>query len=575
MASSCRNLRWLVLSCAPVVLCSRLAFAAEEDASVKQSLTAQIDLRIDERLKTEWKLSPAERCSDAEFIRRVYLDLTGATPDISSVRQFLADTSAQKREALIDRLLSGDLYARHMATVFDVMLMERRPDKYVTADEWRPWLARSFAENKPLNVLVAEILGADGVDNEQRPAAKFYLDRAVEKDTLVKDIGRLFLGMNLQCAQCHNHPDIDSYLHQHYHGLAAFVAGSKTFRQKDGTFVLQEVALREVEFASVFEPDATQKTGPRLLDAIMDVPEFPEGEEYVEKPSRTVRSVPKFSLRKLLSERLPSKETPEFSRNMANRLWAMMMGRGLVHPLDMHHAGNPASHPELLQNLADHFAATDFDVRELLRGIALSHAYQRTSFIPADVDPDDVPVESYAVANLKGLSPEQLFESLLVGTQSAAVLEKQIDEALAEEDATSESSEKSEEEVTEDQIAAARRQKRQERIAEFVSVFGSVPGQAEEGFAASLPQALFLANSETVANWIPARDGNLAEQLVGVSNTDAAAEELFLSILSRYPTDDERELVKDTIKDAGSAKPQKIAALIWSLIASAEFRLNH
>ncbi len=532
------------------------------------ALHTRIDHRIEARLASG-SVKAAERCSDADFVRRVYLDLSGVIPDPQQAYAFIQSKDLNKREKLVDQLLGSSAYPQHMATVFDVMLMERRPDKYVTTPEWRDYLAQSFAEDKPLNVLVSEILGADGVDEQLRPAAKFYLDRAVEKDTLVRDMGRLFLGVNLQCAQCHDHPDIDDYLHQHYHGLSVFVAGSKTFKQPDGKFVLQEVVMREVEFASVFDPEATKKTGPRLIDALMEVPEFAEGEEYVEKPSRTVRSVPKFSLRKLLSERLPSGETPEFSRNMANRLWAMMMGRGLVHPLDMHHSDNPPSHPDLLDDLALSLATTNYDVKAFLHEVALSNAYQRSSEIPASMDPADVPIDSYAVANMKGLSPEQLFESLLAATRASGVLELQIDDALSDET--------TEPDLVDDQmVIEARLKKRAERVAEFVAVFGSVPGQPQGEFAASLPQALFLANSETLSAWVPPQLGNLAERLIGLVEPEAVGCELYLSVLSRLPTSEEQVIVQELL-DACEPDDRKetVATLIWSVLASAEFRLNH
>lgn len=541
-----------------------------------------IDQHIDAAL-TEQKLTAADPASDSEFLRRVYLDLTGTIPDSKTARAFIKDADAQKRTELIDQLLASENYATHMATVFDVMLMERRPDKYVTTPEWRTFLAASFEANKPLNALVAEILGADGVDEKLRPAAKFYLDRAVAKDVLVRDIGRLFLGVDLQCAQCHDHPEIDDYLHQHYHGLSVFVAGSKTFKQPDGKFVLQEVVMREVEFASVFEPDKTNKTGPRLLDALMEVPEVKEGEEYVEKPSRTVRSVPKFSLRKLLAERLPSEETPEFSRAMANRLWAMLMGRGIVHPLDMHHSDNPPSHPELLNELAIRLSSTKYDVKASLRDMTLSATYQRSSFIPDGVDPETLPAGSFAVANMKGLTPEQLFESLLVGTQASAVLEQQIDEALTEEAAAAaakaaenpDADKPATVEPDAKKIAEARRVKRAARVTEFVTMFGSVPGQPEVEFAASLPQALFLANSETLSGWVPAKLSNLTEQLTGLDDSTKIADELYLSVLSRMPEDDERTLVKEHLGVGTADRPKAVAVLVWSLLASAEFRLNH
>ena len=393
-----------------------------------------------------------------------------------------------------------------MAESFDVMLMERRPDKYVTRPEWHTYLSASFAKNKPLDVLMREILGSDGSVPELRPAAKFFLDRAVDKDLLVRDIGRLMLGMDMQCAQCHDHPDINDYLHYHYHGLSVFVAGSKIFKQPDGTMGLQETALREVEFVSVFDPDTTKKTGPRLLEALMEVPEYEQGEEYLEKPSRTVRSVPKFSLKQLLAERLPSYETPEFARNMANRLWAKMMGRGLVHPLDMHHADNPPSHPELLDQLTERLTDTGFDTRHFLRELALSSTYQQSSLAHEGVDLEKIPPESYAVTLLKGLSPEQLFHSVLCATGSEKLLEQQIDSQL-QEDADKYK------ELSADalKLSEARAKGRADRIKEFVTLFGSTVGTPEGEFQASITQALFLANSETINSWIEPGAGNLTE----------------------------------------------------------------
>lgn len=520
-------------------------------------------------------ITPAEIASDAEFLRRVTLDLTGRIPDAITTRDFLKSLDPQKREHQIDQLLSSDRFASHLATVFDVTLMERRPDKYVTTSEWRSYLEQSFDDNKPLDVLVAEILGADGVNAELRPAARFYLDRAVEKDVLVRDIGRLFLGVDLQCAQCHDHPDIDDYRHQHYHGLSVFVAGSKTFRQPDGKFVLQEVVLREVEFASVFDPENTRSTGPGLLDRRLEIPDFPEGEEYVEKPSRTVRSVPKFSLRQLLADELPTSRTPQFARNLANRLWAMMMGRGLVHPLDMHHSANPPSHPELLAALSDRLVQDNYDTRTFLRGIALSDSYQRSSLIPAGISSEEIPDDSFAIATMKGLSPEQLFESVLVATQAQAILVKQIDDALAEEARENEGADAPALETDADGIAKARQKQRDAKVSEFIQVFGSVPGQPEGEFSASLPQALFLANSETVSDWVPARLGNLTERLLALDDTTRIADELLLSVLSRKPTANERQLVHELLEDSNQDRSKAMAALVWSLLASAEFRLNH
>lgn len=534
-------------------------------AHADESLHVLIDQQIEDGLVAR-KIEAAESCSDAGFMRRISLDLTGTIPTANAVREFLASTTADKRTKLIDQLLDSDEFAQHMAAVFDVLLMQRRVDKYVTTGEWRAYLAESFAVNKPLDQLATEILGADGVDEKLRPAAKFYLDRAVNKDMLVRDIGRVFLGVDLQCAQCHNHPGIDDYLHQHYHGLSVFVAGSKTFKQPDGTMVLQEMVTREIEFASVFQPDNTQKTGPRILQVLLDVPEVPEGEEeYIEKPSRKVRAVPKFSLRKLLSEKLPSNATPEFGRNMANRLWAMMMGRGLVHPLDMHHSGNPPSHPELLELLAKRLAESKFDMKSFLRELALSKTYQRSSLVPADVDANTLPPESYAVANMKGLSPEQLFQSLLQATGSHRVLEAQIEETLKEDEEAYKALA-----ADMEKHMQARADGRAVRLKEFVGLFDT-----DGGFQASLTQALFIANSETVISWIEPGHDNLAARVAKNEDNSQLLDEIYVNIVSRLPTDEELQVFNEHVEKKANDRTAAIVEIIWALVASSEFRLNH
>jgi hypothetical protein len=540
---------------------------------VPDEATASLHEQVDQLVEagfSRWEVTATERCSDAEFIRRITLDLKGTIPTAEATAAFIADASPTKRIELIDRLLADESFARRMAVAFDVTLMERRPDKYVTSDEWRDWLQTAFTENRPLNATVAQILSANEIDDDGRRAAKFYLDRAVDKDVLVRDIGRLFLGVDLQCAQCHDHPDFSDYKHEHYYGLSVFVTGSKTFKLPNGKMALQETLTREAEFASVFAPEDTRKTGPRLLAGdVLEIPEFPEGEEYVEKPTSKVRSVPKFSLRELLATKLTGGETPAFARNMANRLWAMMMGRGIVHPLDAHHVANPPSHPELLAALAKSFQESEFDTRGFVRELVLSETYQRSSIAPSEVDPSTIAAESFAVANMKGLSPEQLLHSLLEATSSHAVFEKQIEDALMEDaEAWAELSADAE------KLDAARDAKKAERVKEFITLFGSTPGRPEGEFQASVTQTLFLANNPALVEWLEPRDNNLTARIVALDDASDVGEMAYLSVLSRQPEAEEISLLKEHLQSRDN-REAAIVEFVWSLIASAEFRLNH
>ena len=291
---------------------------------------------------------------------------------------------------LIDELLSSPAYIRHMTKSFDLMLMERRKDKHVKADQWQQYLKASFEQNKPYNQLAAEILGADGVDAKQRAAAKFYLDRDVEPNLLTRELGRVFFGMDLECAQCHDHPIISDYYQSDYFGIFAFVSRSYIFQpNKKKPAVIAEKAKGIVKFKSVFtEQEGT--TRPRLPGGKqIDEPTFAKGEEYKVKPDpkkKNIRPIPKFSPRAELAKLATNGSNLAFNRNIANRLWAHMMGRGLVHPVDLHHVKNAAAHPELLEMLAADFVAMKFDVKSFVREVALSQTYQRSFRLPEGLD---------------------------------------------------------------------------------------------------------------------------------------------------------------------------------------------
>ena len=343
---------------------------------------------IDQRLILVSGFVPAQ-CSDTEFLRRASLDLIGMPPTADDARSFLNDAAPNKREQLVDRLLASPHYARHLASTLDLMLMERRANTHVTADEWQAWLLKSVRENKPWNVLAKEILIADGDDPALRPAARFALDRASEPNLLTHDISRIFFGRDMQCAQCHDHPLVMDYLQSDYQGLLAFLSPGYALVRKEGDKSITLYAERaggDLPFESVFIKGTPHRTGARMPeDIVLDEPLFLPGDEYQVAPADNVKSVPKFSRRAKLAELATSGNNAAFNQNIANRLWAHMFGRGLVHPLDLHHADNPATDPELLQILSNRFVVMNFSIRDFLRELALSNAYQRQFDAPEDL----------------------------------------------------------------------------------------------------------------------------------------------------------------------------------------------
>ncbi len=389
------------------------AFAQEEPLHV------QIDAHFSSPTGVMPSLS-----SDAEYLRQVSLDLTGMPPRAEDVRAFLTDTAADKRERAVGRLLDSPQFARHLATTLDLMLMERRANKNVSQDEWSAWLLASVRDGKPWNVMAREILSADGDDPATRPAARFFLDRLSEPNLLTRDIGRILFGRDLQCAQCHDHPLIDDYLQADYHGLLAFLAPGyahvrkETVKEGDKE-TTKEVTLHaekagsDLTFESVFIKGTLHRTGPRLFDdVVIEEPFFYPGEEYDVAPADGVKPVPKFSRRAKLAERATDGSNRMFNENMANRLWAHMLGRGLVHPVDLHHVDNPPTDPALLTLLGERFASMSFDMRGFLREIALSQVYQRSFDRPSDL----LTTASEAAAKVAELEVQQ--KSL---TEAAAV----------------------------------------------------------------------------------------------------------------------------------------------------------
>jgi hypothetical protein len=498
----------------------------------------------------------AGTASDAEFLRRVTLDLTGTIPTAEAARAFLADVSPTKRIALVDRLLASPEHARHLATAFDVMLMERRPDQQVPTAAWREFLREAVAANRPWDQLVRDILASDGTDPKTRPAAKFFLERGGEPNLITRDLSRLFLGTNLQCCQCHDHPRVEEYKQAHYYGLYAFVSRSFNFTDpKLKMVVLAEKAEGDVTFQSVFDKaKVTKQTGPRLPDRPpVAEPAVEKGKEYLVAPVKdnTVRPVPRVSRRALLGPTLVQVDNAAFRRNLANRLWALMMGRGLVHPLDMDHPGNPPSNPELLALLTDDAITRRFDVRAFLREVALSQTYQRSSE-PAPGVPTPPPGD-LSVAPLKPLPPEPLAMGLMQATGLADAERAALKSGATE---------------------AALYARLSGNIPAIVHAFGSQPGMPQS-FDATLDQALFLANGPVVRSWLAPRAGNLTDRLLHLATPDAVAEELYLSVLTRRPDVEERNEVAGYLAHHRTDRPAAVQELAWALLTSSEFRFNH
>lgn len=546
-----------------VLLCWGLVFSNMGHLllAAEEPLHEQID-RLVYGGSPNYEQLAAEISSDAEFLRRVSLDLSGVIPSADTTREFLANDDPRKRMKLIDRLLASPEYARHMQQVFDVMLMRRLPQKNVTTTEWETFLRMSFAENKPWDQMTREILAADGTDARQRGPARFYLDREGSVDQITRDIGRIFLGADLECAQCHDHPEIDDYKQEHYYGISSYLVRSFVFTDKKSkTSVFAEKAEGEVSFISVFADEEQKKKGnsttlPKLFAVPAAAePVFKKGDAYQVKPKKDVRPIPKFSRRMLLPESVTSPSNRRFARTSVNRMWEMMLGRGLVHPVYFDHQDNPPSHPELLDLLTDEFLAHGHDLKWLLKELALSKTYQRSSYVAEKAA--KIPEKTFAQSILKPLSPSQLSRAVLEATGEAYIERAGLGNRLTE-------------------VTLHKRLVGHEK--RFVDLFGGQPGNPPEGFQSTLNQVLFLSNDPALLGLLKPKPGNLADRLLKltVANPDAIAAELYLSILNRPPTPNEtREITEYLDGGTGPARTEAVGDLIWVLVTSSEFRLNH
>ncbi len=331
--------------------------------------------------------------TDAEFQRRIYLDLLGRGPTVSESESFLnrmvvaPEESQLMRERLIDDLLSRDEFARYYAKVLEVMFTERR-EALIGLLEVRAMIYHWLDARRPLNELCTEMLAADGTGVELRAAASFILNRNAEPNLVTRDVGRIFFGRDVQCAQCHDHPLVADYEQSEYFGILSFVNRTYLFQdEKRGNLqFLGEKGEGALEFASVFKPENGKSVAQPVLPIAMAMdaePDFVDSADaYVVAPEKDKRGIPRYSRRQQLAVLATHPENQSFNRNLANRLWANMMGMGVVHPVDMHHSDNPPVSAALLRLLSDELVASQYDLREFLRQIARSRTYQRSVLLP-------------------------------------------------------------------------------------------------------------------------------------------------------------------------------------------------
>jgi hypothetical protein len=366
-----------------------------------------IDNLVDAKLK-KVKVQPSVLADDAEFLRRVYLDLTGLPPSTEEVRAFVADKreTRAKRDELIDKLVGSDPFIEHWTNKWGDMLMVNR--KFLGdggAGTFRKWIYQAVKENRPYDKFAYEVLTASGSNMENPPASYFKILRTA--DEAMENTTQLFLAVRFNCNKCHDHP-FEKWTQDQYYHMAAYFA--QVMRTEDPKYKGQKLGGTAVEGAKP------------LVELIKD---SGSGEIKHERTGETAKPKFPFSIsaelpgdaarRVQAAKWITSRENPYFAKSYVNRVWSYLLGVGIIEPVDDIRAGNPPTNPELLDKLTEEFVASDFDVRKLIRTICKSRTYQLAITTNKWNKDDEI---NYSHALARRLQAEVLFDSIHKATGS-------------------------------------------------------------------------------------------------------------------------------------------------------------
>jgi hypothetical protein len=488
-----------------------------------------IDRLVDRKLE-RIRVLPAPLAGDAEFIRRVSLDLTGQVPRAEDVRAFLADPaeSRVKRGRLIDRLLASGDYADHWALKWgDLLFCNRRflGEKGLWA--YRGWIRQSIASNKPYDQFVREIVTASG-STYSNPAANFF--RATrDSKAMMETVSQVFLGVRMMCANCHDHP-FESWTQRNYYELTAFFSGVAL---KEGPAAEEEIVYETREDRVVRHPKYGYAVPAR----------FPFAAPADFDPER--------DRREQFARWLTSKDNPFFATAIVNRVWSYFFARGIFDPVDDLRPSNPPSNPALLEALANDFKQSGFDLRALMRRITSSRVYQ-SSYRANEWNEEDE--TNFARQRPRRLSAEQLLDALARATGTRIKFDGVPEGFRAEQ-------------LPDSKIG----------VGGFLDLFGRPARESscecERRGDISLAQALNLVNGGVLADAIADPEGLVAKLVLSGAADARIVEDLYLATLSRLPDAAEMKRAVEYLK-GGANRAERAQDLLWALVNSHAFLFN-
>ena len=538
-----RKIIRLLVACGLIANPCNVPARAGDDS---RTLSATIDRLIAERW-AEVGVVPARPADDAEFLRRVSLDLNGRIPTGGEARAFLDDPRADKRGRLVDRLLDGPAYITHLTDVELRLLIpevETDPAVQQLAPALEAWLREQITANAGGDRIARAILTAPATQGRPGPLPSgmaastpgpsplpYFLAKDVRSENLAASSARLFLGLRLECAQCHDHP-FATWTRDQFWGYAAFFAGLERGEVDDGTVgsIREQADRRELSI-----PGTDRVVQAALLDG--GPPRF--------RPSESPRVA--------LADWMTSPENPYFARAAANRIWARLFGVGLVDPVDDMGDDNPPSHPKLLEALARSFAEHGFDRKFLTRAIVLSRPYQLTSDgsgTGSGPSPGEEDAALFARMRVRGLTAEQLYDSLV---QAIGLPHEELGPG---------------------RFSAGVDSPR----GEFLEKFARLDEGAAESETTIL-QALALMNGRLVTGATALDRGATLVAVAEAPFLDPVGrvEALFLATLSRRPRPEESARLVAYLSRGGATgdRREALSDVFWALLNSPEFLLNH
>lgn len=537
----------------PVVafLSLHCVLSADEVVSDKGASSAEVSLGefIDQQIRQGWQDNEIEAsplASDEEWVRRVYLDLVGRIPTLTEAREFLADKNPRKRAMLVDALLENEDYVRNFTTIWANNSIGRGAPQRVSRTGMEKFYREAFAKNRPWNEIVVDILTASG-HYEENGAVNYILAQMQMQDDAVQLTAmttRLFLGLQVQCTQCHNHPfnkwqqdqfwEFNSFFRQ-VDKLDHRKLDPKTGRQVDD---YSEVVWKEFTGPVFFE----KRSG------MMQVA-FPRFQGHEVDPGVGVDR--RAELAKLITQ--PAGDEPaQLAQAMVNRTWSHFFGYGFTRPVDDMGPHNPPSHPELLKRLSAEFVAANYDVKQLIRWIVSSEAYQLSSQYGEKNRVDDpaageMPLFSHMY--LKSMQAEQLYDSLIVASNAHQ---------------------------SGNGSWSAQEEQRRRWMQQFVVAFDNDENDESTTFNGTIPQALMMMNSELIDKACSVERGSfLFEQMSSPGAETQKINDLYLAALTRKPSRAEMTKMQKALARYGAAKLNGYQDMFWALLNSNEFIFIH